>query len=133
MIPSDTPLGLPNCGVVAVATLTGSSYSETEVLFRKHCNKKGNWRGRTTPPERQRVLRLLGVSVPRSYSDTRTNLRRWLSDVYDPAYTYEVTITGHAVAIKNGLLFDQSHGEGVLPHESPYLRKFVRSWVCVSS
>ena len=129
MIPSDTPLRMPNCGVIAVAVVAGTTYREAEDLFRTRFNKRANWRGKTQATQRTRVLEILGLTVVRQYARPRTTMRLWLDTYYDPDKTYELTVTGHAVAIKDGMLFDQQFTHGVDPRKSTYLRKYVRSWI----
>ena len=129
MIPSDTPLNMPNCGVIAVAVLSGRTYREVEDLFREKFGRTAKWRGRTLATERTRALIRLGLTVQRTYAARRTTMKMWLDTHYDPDKTYELTITGHAVAIKDGLLCDQQFTHGVDPRKSTYLRKYVRSWI----
>lgn len=131
MIPSDTPRHMPNCGVVAVATLAGISYADAHQLFRVTFNMPPRWRGRTQATQRRRIFKILGLPDDRIYG--RMTFRRWVAEVFDPAINYEVTITGHVVAIKDGMMFDQTYSHGISPHRSPYSRKYVRSWICVTS
>lgn len=127
MIPKDTPFFMPCCGVVSVATLAEQPYRVVHDYIKDRGRKPNHWKGRTSSVERRYALIKFGVEFETKYYKPRyITFRRWLYDVYDPAHDYEVTVTGHSVAIKDGKLFDQHYRYGVHPLATIYLRKYVR-------
>ena len=126
MIPLDTPAGKDNCGIAAVALLAGVSYREAEHLFVTLCAKSEV----TTVWERREVIDHLGLTVLQEihYRD-KPALKTWVRRFYDPHYPYLVSMTGHAVAVKNGLLYDQVYRCGIPPMHSPYQRKLIHSYM----
>lgn len=114
VVPEDTPLGLPNCGVVAVAMLAGVSYEEARAAVAS-CRDHGNhpsWKGRTYPEERLGALVKLGVVMKRMRSFERTTLNRFSQKV-EPYYgAWMVDAGGHSVAIIDGIMYDQHNVRG---------------------
>lgn len=127
MIPTDTPVGIDNCGIAAVAMLAGVSYKVAEKIFRDLCGKADM----TTVWDRLEVMEFLGVQMDEDvHYRTKPTLKAWWNRVSDgPSVSrYHVTMTGHVVAIDKGLLFDQVYRHGVSPLRSPYKRKFITSY-----
>lgn len=127
MIPSDTPVGMDNCGIAAVAMLSGVSYRDAEKIFIDLCNKADL----TTVWDRLQVMEFLGVQLDENvHYRTKPTLTSWWNKVSDgPSVSrYHVTMTGHVVAIDRGLLFDQVFRHGVHPLRSPYKRKRITSY-----
>jgi hypothetical protein len=126
MIPEDTPVGKDNCGIATVAMLAGTTYSETERLFIDLFNKRET----TTMWERMDVIRLLGLTVQEEiHYKKKPMLSAWLSTVYDPRYDYHVSLTGHAIALRKNMLYDQVYTKGITPLLSPYKRKHISAYL----
>lgn len=122
MIPSDTPVGMDNCGIATTAMLAGVSYAEAQHLFLTICGKQDY----TTVWDRTDVMQALGLTVlEEKHYGLKPTLTQWLRTHYDPAFAYQVAVTGHVVAIQQGWLFDQRYRHGVLAVRSPYQRKRV--------
>jgi hypothetical protein len=130
MIPTDTPAGMDNCGIAAVALLAGVSYAEAEQIFLRLCGKADM----TTVWDRLAVLETLGAQVQEDvHYRNRPTLASWWEAKVGPSdhtteHNYKVTMTGHVVAINKGLLFDQVFRCGIHPLRSPYKRKRVSSY-----
>jgi hypothetical protein len=126
VIPLDTPAGKNNCGIAAVALLAGVSYREAEHLFVTLCAKSEV----TTVWDRREVIDHLGLTVLQEmHYKVKPNLMtwdRWCNDKYSQ---HLVSMTGHAVAVKNGLLYDQVYRCGIPPMYSPYKRKLIHSYM----
>jgi len=126
MIPSDTPVGMDNCGIVSVAMLAGLSYAETERMFWEMFIKSDI----TTVWDRIEVIQRIGLTVleERHYR-VKPTLKKWLTTTYDPAYDYHVSLIGHAVTIRDHLLFDQVFTSGVPAIRSPFTRKHITAYL----
>ena len=125
MIPLDTPAGMNNCGIAAVAMLAGVSYREAEHLFVTLCGKCET----TTVWDRLDVIDHLGLTVIREmHYRSKPTLKTWVTH-YPTQHDYLVSMTGHAVAVRNGLLYDQVYRCGITPLQSPYTRKLIHSYV----
>ena len=61
-VPAGVPRG-PNCGVTAVAVLTGKSFADVWEAFRAICNKGPRWEGLTSRKERDAVCNSFGFDV----------------------------------------------------------------------
>ena len=126
MIPSDTPVGRDNCGIVSVAMLAGLTYAETERMFMEMFIKSDV----TTIWDRLEVIQRIGLTVleERHYR-VKPTLKKWLITTYDPDYDYHVSLIGHAVTIRNHLLFDQEFASGVPAIRSPFTRKRITAYL----
>lgn len=125
MIPKDTPQGLDNCGIAVVAMLAGVTYTEAESLFLLLCSKSDT----TTVWDRLEVMETLGLTaLEEVHYRFKPTLYQWIEGTYKPHHDYHLTLTGHAVALRNGLLYDQVFRTGVPPLRSPYKRKQVTSY-----
>lgn len=95
----------PNCGVTAVAIAAQLPFSVVYAEFaRRH---KGNYKGRTTILERNRVMENFGVSWTK-IQFYRMNLRTWVRRCSKPNTLYMVTTTGHVQMVFNGIITDQN-------------------------
>jgi hypothetical protein len=122
VIPKDTPSGLDNCGVAVVAMLGGVTYTEAESLFLLLCAKSD----KTTVWDRLEVIDSLGLtSLQEKHYRFKPTLCSWISETLEPRYDYHLTLTGHVVGIRNGLLYDQVFRSGIQPLRSPYKRKQI--------
>jgi len=126
MIPEDTPVGMDNCGIASVAMLAGLTYRETEDVFIRKFNKRET----TTMFERVDVIRLLGLTVVEEmHYKKKPTLKLWINNTYDPQYDYHVSLTGHAIALRKNMLYDQVYTSGILPLSSPYTRKHISAYL----
>ncbi len=126
MIPSDTPTGRDNCGIVSVAMLAGLTYAETERMFMDLFNKSDY----TSIWDRMEVIHLIGLTVlEEKHYKYKPTLKNWLTTTYDPAHDYHVSMTGHAVTIRQHLLFDQVFTSGVPALQSPFTRKRISAYI----
>lgn len=125
MIPSDTPAGMDNCGIAAVAMIAGVSYREAEDIFLRLCGKADM----TTVWDRLEVMDSLGIKFSEDvHFRTKPTLTAWYNDIHKQGYRYHVTMRGHVVAVDRGLVFDQVFRSGISPFRSPYKRKQVTSY-----
>jgi hypothetical protein len=126
MIPDDTPYGRDNCGIAAVAMLANVSYAEAERLFFDLCRRDNV----TSIWDRIIVIHKLGLRMTEEwhYRDKPT-LVGWYRKEYDPAYDYQVTITGHALAVRKHKVFDPTFRKGWPLEDCPYKRKRVSSYL----
>jgi hypothetical protein len=126
MIPDDTPYGRDNCGIAAVAMLAKVSYHEAEHLFFNLCRCSDI----TSIWDRMLVIDALGLTVTEEfhYKDKPT-LYGWYKCSYDPSHDYHVTITGHAIAVRKGKVFDPQFRQGIDLPISPHKRKRVSSFL----
>lgn len=126
MIPDDTPHGRDNCGIAAVAMLAKVSYAEAERLFFDLCRRSDI----TSIWDRMLVIDALGLEVTEEYHyNWKPTLFGWYRNEYDPHYDYHVTITGHALAVRNCKVFDPEFRQGIYLYDSPYKRKRVSSYL----
>jgi len=126
MIPIDTPVGRDNCRIVSVAMLAGLSYAETERMFIKMFNKSDY----TSIWDRIEVIHRIGLTVlEEKHYKTKPTLKTWLITTYDPAYDYHVSLIGHAVTLRQRLLFDQEFASGVPAIRSPFTRKRITAYI----
>ncbi len=126
MIPKDTPAGKDNCGIATTAMLAGVSYREAEALFLRLCGKSDF----TTVWDRSDVMQALGLTVlEEKHYGLKPTLTMWVSSTYDPTSDFHLSLTGHAVALRGGLLFDQLFRHGVPVRHSPYTRKRVHAHI----
>lgn len=136
--PADMPSGLPNCGVVSFAMITGRSHAEAWETLKAYQPGRGRgWRGRTNDHCRIAALRADGVvlTTTRKSRGRAVTLAAWRSGApfgmrggeYDPAGTYELVITGHALTLHKGVLYDQHHPKGIAIGDYRGGRKHVRT------
>jgi len=126
MIPDDTPYGRDNCGIAAVAMLAKVSYAEAEAMFLEYCAR----RDITSVWDRIIVMHKLGLRVTEEWHyRVKPTLFGWYRKEYDPAYDYQVTVTGHALAVRKHKVFDPTFREGWPLKDCPYKRKHVSSTI----
>lgn len=126
MIPEDTPAGKDNCGIATTAMLAGVSYREAEALFLRLCGKSDF----TTVWDRADVMQALGLTVlEEKHFGLKPTLKTWLHTHWNPASDYHVALTGHVVAIRDGMLYDQLFRWGIPALTSLYTRKRVHAHI----
>jgi hypothetical protein len=109
--PTDTPKGKPNCGVVVVAILCQIDHQTAFEKVRKASGKKGNWKGRTFPKDREPVLDEYGVKLD-TETHPRCTLMQFVTKLSKPGEVYIVTTNNHVQTVLNGKVYDQQHQEG---------------------
>jgi hypothetical protein len=123
----------PHCGVLAVAICADVPFETVFELIRTCSRHSGNWKGRTTGPERTGALKRLGVSYDERfhiskarYDAMRSGYPRLVNTRYQPSCTvatfakkyadagttYMLRVGGHIVTVRDGLVADQS---GIAP------------------
>lgn len=126
MIPLDTPAGRDNCGIATTAMLAGVSYREAEALFFLLCGKTDY----TDVWDRMSVIEVLGLTI---LEDTlygkKPTLASWVNARHVFGREFQVSLTGHVIALRNGLVFDQVFRCGVPVLKSPYKRKRVHAYL----
>lgn len=117
------PIGLGNdCGIVAIAALTGKPYDEVKDWFKTKNNHPAQWRGRTSIDDYMDALTELGK--PDSYK-LHTLLRpmplhMW-SRIYCrryPGKKFLVASTRHTMAVQDGIVLDNTDVRHVNEHPS---------------
>lgn len=104
-VPSDDPRG-PNCGITAIAVFTGRPFADIKPMFERFHKRPGAWKGGTTRSQRHEVLRELGVRFERAVINRRVTLAT-AARMLPPGRLYMVTVTGHVVTLKDGIISDQ--------------------------
>jgi hypothetical protein len=139
-VPDDTPFGMGNCGIVAVAMLADTTHataleavnkgrkrglgSNTRYGTAQHQKDFGKgWEGWTTHELRAFALLDLGFEVVDVFRGRQTlqNFARGLN----PSDKVMVRITKHVVTIWGGLVFDQHHRKGIPVADYGRARAFV--------
>lgn len=98
----------PNCGVTAVAVISGISVTEAFAILRTIGNRTGRWKGVTNVAQRAEALELLGVKTKAWALKDRMRLETWVRDRAEPGKTYMVRTTGHVQVVRDGWVMDQS-------------------------
>ena len=108
-MPGDTPGGMGNCGVVAIATFTGKPYQMVESWIRHHCRKPGNWKGSTRYSDQKAALRVFNRKRSAAFNvKRRMTLKTWVSREMQPGVTYMIWTTAHLQVVRDGFVTDQS-------------------------
>lgn len=93
-----------NCGIVALAALTGIDYHVVEAQFGERFEKGPNWKGASNRRDRVAYLKDAGFKVTAiKAKGSVKNVCRALS----PNKKYMLRTDGHAMAYINGYLVDQ--------------------------
>lgn len=133
--PAGTPLGLGNCGLVAIAAATGYSYTHVEQWFRnERPGRNGNWQGSTRTYEYPLFFGRHGVDADRMESvhysspliPRRMSLKRWATVYAKPGVLYLVVTTGHVQVVRDQHVLDQSVQEPVHVSQAVWRNKLVK-------
>jgi hypothetical protein len=131
-VPADTPTGMGNCGIIAVAMLAGVSHATAlaAVDFARR-NRIGTralkgqeltrgfgdgWQGATTQMMREHALSRLGVQFEPHHRPTQGNRRQQLRSFarsVPAGVAMMVSVRGHTMILQDGLIFDQEYREGL--------------------
>jgi hypothetical protein len=106
-VPHDDPRK-GNCGITALAVVTGRSFAEIRELFLREFPKTKRWAGATRHNERVALLRLLGVPHDDTRPGGRIQVRRWARHLAQPGKTYMLRHAGHVCVYRDGWVIDQS-------------------------
>lgn len=133
--------GLPNCGVVAIAAITGKDYQDVWNWFRVKNKRPAQWRGSTYSRDYAEALSALGKtnssliftgrkSASKPGQQRPIPLHYWVrlySKKY-PGKKFLVCSCNHTMAVEDGVVLDQS---GILPvneHKSKG-RRVTQAWI----
>jgi hypothetical protein len=106
------PSNEPNCGVTAVAVITGKPFYEVMETMRKLLGHTRGWKGRTYWGCRKLALTHYGVPFTVDFLATyKRGERLPLLSSYlkrlAPGVTYMVDVTGHSITVRDGMFADQ--------------------------
>lgn len=133
--------GLPNCGIVAIAAITGQEYDEVWEWFRKRNKRPGQWRGTTYIRDYLDALHYFGKTESRAIFEGRKNARNlgeqrpmplhyWVR-IYSAKYPgkkFLVSSCNHTMAVEDGIVLDQSGIKPVNEHKSKG-RRVTNAWI----
>jgi hypothetical protein len=132
-IPADTPLGMGNCGIVAVAMLAGVTHADAlEAVQQARKRGRGSdlkkdfgkgWSGWTTHEVRVFALDTLGFTL-KSLLPRPMQLRTFAL-IAPEGQRVMVRISRHVVTLCGGLVFDQGHSHGIPVGEYSRARAIV--------
>lgn len=134
--------GLPNCGIVAIAAITGQDYTTVWEWFRKKNKRPGQWRGATFARDYPEAFAALGKNESQLIFEGKKSAKKpgqqrpmplhyWVR-LYNKKYPgkkFIVCSTNHAMAIdENGIVLDQSGIKPVNDHKSKG-RRVTKAWI----
>lgn len=133
--------GLPNCGVVAIAAITGKDYEEVWNWFKKRNNRRGQWRGRTYIKDYIPALNEFGKVESKLIFQGKKRatkigeqrpipLHYWVR-IYSlkyPGKKFLVSSCNHTMAVEDGIVLDQSGIQPVNQHKSKG-RRVTEAWI----
>lgn len=107
LAPLDDQESGPNCGVTAIAILTGESFGKVYHLM--GLTKRKNWKGSTYKEDRDRAIILLGYKAytVRFEKHEAPSLAIFAKHIAKPGQAYLVLTYGHAQVVKDGYVQDQ--------------------------
>lgn len=98
----------PNCGVTTVAVITGRPFAEVFEWMRVEGKHNRAWKGRTTHAERVAAMKHFGATLGDTARANRgCTLGVWVRRWARRGTTYMVDVTGHAMAYRDGVFYDQ--------------------------
>lgn len=134
--------GLPNCGIVAIASITGADYNEVWNWFKRKRNRRGQWRGSTSKYDYDEAFKQFGKNDSFNiFTARKTNtkigqqrpipLHYWVS-IYRkkfPGKKFIVCSTNHTMAVdEHGNVLDQS-GIGPASEHKSKGRRITDAWI----
>lgn len=111
--PAGFVAGLPNCGVTAVAIVTGQPYRKVWNWFVERNDHAANWKGRTMWNQLTQAMNAFGTQFkPRPAGISVAGFVNWHTI---PDRTYLIHISGHFFVLRNGIIADNTnrHGKSV--------------------
>jgi hypothetical protein len=106
-VPHDDPRK-GNCGITALAVVTGRSFSEVRSTLVAAFPRGPRWMGSTIHTERIAVLCLLDVPHLDYKVEPRMPVRLWARHLAMPGITYMLRHAGHVCVYRDGWVIDQS-------------------------
>ena len=105
--PEGLVTGLPNCGVVAVASALDLPYNVVLDYFQKSRTKR--WKGRLRWNELKKAVQHFKAD----FEDVQANgtLAKWVDQQTAKDVTYIVRTGGHFLAVRNNIVVDQDERE----------------------
>lgn len=110
--PSGLVTGLPNCGVVAVATALDLPYQNVWDYFAS--TRPHQWRGRLYWVDLRKAIKHFGGKV--KPHTTKMTLAKWVDMHTVSGRTYIVRLGGHFVTVKDSFVVDQTATAPVTDH-----------------
>lgn len=102
----DDPRG-PNCGLTAIAIVTGLEYKTVEHAYRLLFKPSKRWRGATRHWERSKLLEWLGVDHTAIELRRKIKVRTFVAMRAEPGRTYILRHAGHVCTLRDGWIADQ--------------------------
>ena len=121
---------LPNCGIVALAIVTGQHYDTMRDWFAQAMGitRPNAWKGWTKSSYYEKAMRHFKTrfywAVPQGKPLTLEAFSDWHT-IKDRAYL--VRIPGHVLVLRNGIVLD-NRGHGEKPVEKYRRRKVTHAW-----
>lgn len=118
--PQGLKRGQPDCGIVAIAAVTGQPYQTVKNWFQNKNNHPKQWRGSTFVEDYDEALKALGKvnSYKLHVLKNPLPLHTW-SRIYCrryPGKKFIVTSSGHTMAIQDGIVLDNNDIREVNKH-----------------
>lgn len=121
IFPKDAPLRQGNCGIVAMCMFTDRPYTDcAPILLRGRERATGGTHTEQCIP----CATELGFDVVRKPDIEGMSLAEFADTTKGAKGVFFVTIMGHAVAVWDGLIFDQSFPAGATSEEHPSAGRF---------
>jgi hypothetical protein len=105
-VAADDPRG-PNCGLTAIAIVSGLSYKTVEEAYRIVYTPNKRWKGGTHHKQRVFLLRLLEVPFTESILKRKVKVRTFVNLLAEPGKTYILRHRGHVCTLRDGWIADQ--------------------------
>jgi hypothetical protein len=102
-VAADDPRG-PNCGLTAIAIVTGRPYAEVLAIYKRLFKTRRGWRGGTTHMQRVELLYYLGVDHDAIVLKRRVKVRNFKAE---PGKLYILRHAGHVCTLRDGWIADQ--------------------------
>jgi hypothetical protein len=106
-VPHDDPRK-GNCGLTALAIVSGKSFSEVRSEYLRCYPKSYRWGGATRHAERMELLAIWGVPHSEVNPPRRMQFRTWFRRFAKPGTTYMLRHNGHVCVFRDGWVIDQS-------------------------
>lgn len=130
----ERPIGfvtnLPNCGVTAIAIVTGQPYRKVWDWFATRNNHTtGHWKGRTFSSQYSQAMEAFGTKFKACpVGMTVEGFVNWHT-VKDR--TYLINVSGHVFVLRNGVIADNTNHHGK-PFIAYARRKVKKAWEILS-
>ncbi|MFC3706329.1 hypothetical protein ACFOOL_16400 [Devosia honganensis] len=123
---------LPNCGITALAVVTGQDYETMRLWFEKAMGIKrpGAWKGWTKSSYYEKALRHFKVRFRWAVPAGASIALGAFSEMHTlKSATYLIRIPGHVLVLRDGLVLDNRGSEPVKPVEKYRRRKVTHAWI----